>query len=235
MQEAQGDTTSSILVGYKSTGWRYLDSYACNAATGATGPAGWAARAFTPTSSWRTGSTPIGYGNAGLTTISGQYDLDPLVRGVQRPPTSYFRKSFTLASTAGIVAGDLSLIRDDGAVVYLNGVEGGCMCALLPGCGSWEVGLGLWASERGGGGGSGGGDRGVCSVARREALPPCLRGRVCRVVPSSSSLLSEVYLLLRYEVAVCSSFMAAAPPPFFVRFPVRACVQCTVATCPLAP
>jgi hypothetical protein len=37
--------------------------------------------------------------------------------------TTYFRKSFTVADPAAVAALNYRLIRDDGAVIYLNGVE----------------------------------------------------------------------------------------------------------------
>ena len=40
-----------------------------------------------------------------------------------RPVTAYFRHHFTLADAAGFTQLTLRLLRDDGAVVYLNGTE----------------------------------------------------------------------------------------------------------------
>ena len=40
-----------------------------------------------------------------------------------RLPTVYFRKSFNVANAAEVISLDFSLIRDDGAIVYLNGHE----------------------------------------------------------------------------------------------------------------
>ncbi len=66
---------------------------------------------------WSGGPAPIGYGDGDEATainISGG-----------KPPIVYFRKTFTLtAGEIGAMSNSiLSLLRDDGAVVYLNGAE----------------------------------------------------------------------------------------------------------------
>ena len=67
--------------------------------------------------SWAQGAGQLGYGDGDETTVvpsgpSGAFFL-----------TTYFRSDFTLADPAAVQQLDLSVIRDDGAVLYLNGQE----------------------------------------------------------------------------------------------------------------
>lgn len=60
---------------------------------------------------WLAGATRLGFGNNGeLTTVSNA-------------TTVYFRRAFTVNNAAALTALEAHLIRDDGAVVWLNGVE----------------------------------------------------------------------------------------------------------------
>ena len=67
--------------------------------------------------SWPSGPAQIGYGDGDETTAIGTAG--------GRPQIIYLRKSFTLTAEnlASMSNAVLSLLRDDGAVVYLNGVE----------------------------------------------------------------------------------------------------------------
>jgi exosome complex RNA-binding protein Csl4 len=40
-----------------------------------------------------------------------------------KPITTYFRKTFTIPAGASFVYAGVNILRDDGAVVYVNGVE----------------------------------------------------------------------------------------------------------------
>jgi autotransporter-associated beta strand protein len=66
---------------------------------------------------WSNGPTQIGYGDGDEAT--------PINVGAGRPQIVYFRHAFTLtAEEIGALSNSvLSLLRDDGAVVYLNGTE----------------------------------------------------------------------------------------------------------------
>ncbi|MCB9374246.1 MAG: hypothetical protein H6515_00035, partial [Microthrixaceae bacterium] len=90
--------------------WRYLD-------TGVDPGPGWEQPAYDD-SAWASGPAPLGYGLLPLTTTIG-YGPDPL----DRYPTSWFRTTFTVADPSVFEASSLSLRRDDGAAVYVNGVE----------------------------------------------------------------------------------------------------------------
>lgn len=95
------------LISNKSAGWKFKDN-----ATVVTEPAGWKATDFTD-SDWTDGVAPLGFGrSAAVTTVANS-------------ATVYYRK--TISATATDVtrysALNLRLMRDDGAVVYLNGKE----------------------------------------------------------------------------------------------------------------
>jgi len=69
-------------------------------------------------SGWSSGPAILGYGGTGVnTTVS--YGPDP----GNRYPTTYFRKTFELDDLNGVTELEAGLIRDDGAIVYLNGRE----------------------------------------------------------------------------------------------------------------
>ncbi|MCA9489439.1 MAG: PKD domain-containing protein [Myxococcales bacterium] len=90
--------------------WRYLDD-------GVDPGPGWELPAYDDTA-WPSGPAPLGYGLAPLgTTVS--YGPDP----ADRHPTTWFRTTFTVADPSVYEAFSLALRRDDGAAVYVNGVE----------------------------------------------------------------------------------------------------------------
>lgn len=87
--------------------WRYLDT---DLAPGAD----WTLADFDD-SGWLEGAGPLGFGDHHqVTQVSSGADGD-------RTPTIYFRRTFTLAAEA--VGLQLDLMRDDGALVWLNGQE----------------------------------------------------------------------------------------------------------------
>lgn len=90
--------------------WRYLDD-------GSDQGTAWRASAFDD-SSWASGGAELGYGDGDETTTVG-YGGDANNKHI----TTYFRKEFTIADHTAWGSLDLEAIRDDGMVVYLNGVE----------------------------------------------------------------------------------------------------------------
>jgi len=95
---------TTILIAAGST-WRYRDDASA-------APAGWQLLDFAD-DTWGTGATELGFGdNDEAHQIADNNQI-----------TSYFRKKFNVANPG--VFDDLTmwLLRDDGAVVYLNGVE----------------------------------------------------------------------------------------------------------------
>ena len=100
-------TTDTILEAGSS--WKYLDD-------GSDPGADWAAADYDD-AAWKTGAAPLGYGDRDEATVveSGPADA--------KHATTYFRTSFAvkdLSKLDGIIA---KLVRDDGAVVYINGRE----------------------------------------------------------------------------------------------------------------
>lgn len=67
-------------------------------------------------SSWTTGAAPLGFGSALGTDIS-------VGAPSPRPLSAQFRHAFTVSDPAGLGTVTLSVIADDGVVVYLNGTE----------------------------------------------------------------------------------------------------------------
>lgn len=92
------------------TSWRYLD-------TGDVPASSWTSRSYDD-SSWRIGLAPLGYGDGDEATV---VNYGP--SATNKHITTYFRHAFTLANTSAIQALTLQVLRDDGAVVYLNGAE----------------------------------------------------------------------------------------------------------------
>lgn len=68
---------------------------------------------FTATTAWKSGKAPIGYGDTSLATFVPQ--------GPTNMITFYTRKVVTM--TGYVVGANASLLVDDGAAVYVNGVE----------------------------------------------------------------------------------------------------------------
>lgn len=71
-------------------------------------------------SSWPTGQAELGYGD-----ISENNPERTLIDGgpaTNRYPTIYFRRTFTVADPSSYGQAVINLLRDDGAVVYLNGI-----------------------------------------------------------------------------------------------------------------
>ena len=102
-------TITSSLVSAGST-WRYLDN-------GSNQGNAWRASGFDD-SAWPAGPAEFGYGDGGEATIVG---FGP--NAGNRFVTTYLRKTFNASSVAKFTSLSLGLVRDDGAVIYLNGIE----------------------------------------------------------------------------------------------------------------
>ena len=90
--------------------WNFLDD-------GSNQGTAWIQGSF-DNSSWNVGSSPLGFGDAGLgTTVSFGADAD------NKFVTTYFRKTFDVADPSVFESLSLSFQRDDGIAIYLNGVE----------------------------------------------------------------------------------------------------------------
>ncbi len=90
--------------------WKYLDN-------GSNQSTAWRAISFND-GTWKTGNGKFGYGiTDAATTIS--YGSKASLKYI----TTYFRKTITIADAAAYTYYTASIKRDDGAVVYVNGVE----------------------------------------------------------------------------------------------------------------
>ncbi|WP_256992421.1 PA14 domain-containing protein [Paenibacillus sp. XY044] len=94
--------------------WSYLDD--------GTGPgAGWQTSGYDD-SGWKRGAAPLGYASSGkgldLQTRIG-YGPD----GNNKYITAYFRKKFQIEDADAVKQLAATLVRDDGAIIYLNGQE----------------------------------------------------------------------------------------------------------------
>lgn len=93
-----------------NSNWKYLDD-------GSDQGTAWRTPAFND-STWPSGPAELGYGDGDETTVIG-FGLNPASRAI----TAYFRRTFVVADPARIGQLVLNLVRDDGAIVYLNGTE----------------------------------------------------------------------------------------------------------------
>jgi len=101
------ESATSITVPRGSV-WRYLDN-------GSDQGAVWKERLFNDTA-WSTGAAELGYGDQDeQTTVSYGSDIN------YKHITTYFRHAFNLTNISRVTALEFRLLRDDGAVVYLNG------------------------------------------------------------------------------------------------------------------
>ncbi|MCB0775289.1 MAG: hypothetical protein KDB99_03075, partial [Chitinophagaceae bacterium] len=101
-------STFTTLIPY-GAGWKYLDND--------TRPAGWETSGYND-ASWASGNAQLGYGDGDETTVVS-YGGNASNKYV----TTYFRKTVTIPNTSIYSYFAINLIRDDGAVVYVNGVE----------------------------------------------------------------------------------------------------------------
>lgn len=90
--------------------WRYLDD-------GSDQGTAWQAPGFDD-SRWARGRAELGYGDGDERTVIG-FGPNPLDKYV----TSYFRRTFRILDPRIVDSARIDLLRDDGAIVYLNGVE----------------------------------------------------------------------------------------------------------------
>jgi len=89
--------------------WRYFNTN--SAPTG-----DWTNLAYND-SAWPAGAAPLGYGIPAATTLSYGTNASDTWRSY------YFRQTFTVPSPTIVTQLTVHLVRDDGAVVYLNGAE----------------------------------------------------------------------------------------------------------------
>jgi hypothetical protein len=106
---------STTLIPRRVTGqpgatWKYLDN-------GTDQGTAWKEATFND-SAWSSGAAPFGFGDTYVqTTLSFGPD------SANKYITHYFRRTFEVTNPSAIQALDFNILRDDGVVVYINGVE----------------------------------------------------------------------------------------------------------------
>lgn len=101
-------STATTLLPIRST-WHYNDA-------GADLGTAWRAPAYDD-SAWPAGAGQLGYGDGDEATVVG------FGSPTNKNSTTYFRTTFNVADTSQVSHLNVLLVRDDGAVVYLNGQE----------------------------------------------------------------------------------------------------------------
>ncbi len=100
---------TTVLVPQGST-WKYLDNGTSPALT-------WRNTVYDE-AGWKSGPAQLGYGDGDEATVIG-FGSNPALRAI----TAYFRRTFQVTNPATLGSLQLRLLRDDGAIVYLNGTE----------------------------------------------------------------------------------------------------------------
>ncbi|MGC6457592.1 MAG: lamin tail domain-containing protein [Akkermansiaceae bacterium] len=111
LYDAIASTTTVIPL---DADWNYLDTGSDLSETN------WASPSFEP-QGWSTGPAPLGYGGISNTTIATPIDFGP--DSNDKHITTYFRRHFQITDPASVGSLKLHYMRDDGAVIYLNGIE----------------------------------------------------------------------------------------------------------------
>jgi len=109
---ARADCASGAVLVPAGSVWKYLD-------TGTNLPLIWQSPLFND-SAWASGPARLGYGDGDesiVTTVS--YGPNPDNKYV----TTYFRTAFVVTNASAFNQLAVSVVRDDGVVVYLNGAE----------------------------------------------------------------------------------------------------------------
>ena len=104
------DAPAAITLISKGSTWKYLDN-------GSNQGTAWRNPGFND-GAWKTGASQFGYGEGDEATVVS-YGSNAKKKYI----TTYFRKNFDVASPGTFASLTLSVLRDDGAVVYINGAE----------------------------------------------------------------------------------------------------------------
>ena len=102
----QADASNPVLLEANAM-WNYR-------AEASAAPENWAQASFDD-SAWPTGAAPLGYGDSAIAT--------QIATKGSRPVTTYYRTHFQVADAKGLKGVNVKYLADDGAVVYINGVE----------------------------------------------------------------------------------------------------------------
>lgn len=104
-----GGTTTEHPITANST-WKYLVAASATVST-------WRNVSFNDTA-WPSGAAQLGYGDSDEATVIGFGGNTS-----NRNMTTYFRKTFTITNKANVQSAKVFVLRDDGAVIHLNGAE----------------------------------------------------------------------------------------------------------------
>lgn len=107
-------TFSNVTVIPYGSSWKYLDD-------GTNQGTAWTATGFTD-ASWSSGNGQLGYGDGDESTTLNA-GCTPVASCATKFITSYFRKNITIGSTSTYLNYTLNVRRDDGIIVYVDGVE----------------------------------------------------------------------------------------------------------------
>jgi hypothetical protein len=108
--EVLGSNPAPIQAIPMGADWHYLDDGTDPGTT-------WINSNFVETAAWKSGPAQLGYGDGDEITLIGGGPT------TARFTTSYFRQSFTVTDPSQVNQAVLRYLRDDGAVIYLNGQE----------------------------------------------------------------------------------------------------------------
>lgn len=113
---APGTAVTNVFIGLNSV-WKYLDN-------GTDQGVAWRTNTFND-ASWASGQAQLGYGdNDEVTVVQDNPDLGVFnIAATDKYITTYFRKFFNVTNAAAFTNLSFRLLRDDAAVVYLNGGE----------------------------------------------------------------------------------------------------------------
>ena len=100
---------ADILIPTGAT-WKYLDN-------GSDQNTAWRSPAFND-AGWASGPAQLGYGDGDEATV---VSYGP--NSANKYITTYFRRSFNIADASAYLSATVRVLRDDGAVVYVNGTE----------------------------------------------------------------------------------------------------------------
>ncbi|MBC8128449.1 MAG: metallophosphoesterase, partial [Gloeobacteraceae cyanobacterium ES-bin-144] len=109
--QAVGSTENTTIA--RGAAWKYFDQ-------GTDQGTAWRVFSFND-STWATGNAELGYADSPVTTL--RQGPDSPTTSVTKFITYYFRKQFSIVDASQVVGLRMNLLRDDGAVVYLNGTE----------------------------------------------------------------------------------------------------------------
>jgi len=104
------DATSNMTLISRGSSWRYKDD-------GSDQGTAWRHLNFND-NSWAAGPAQLGYGENDEATVVGYGPSSG-----NKYPTTYFRHVFDVEEASDFTELSLGIVRDDGAVVYINGVE----------------------------------------------------------------------------------------------------------------